>query len=430
MTTLLETSRPVEESPLVGHSIDLPVAGEPCDGYHLLLRGWALGRSGPPQQFEIGRGRLPAFRLAPNRVRPDLAIAFPDIPGAERSGFETRISLIGLPSEFEIRVSAVFDGTPIEIGVVDGRRSPLRLPPPTPGPMPVLMTTLGRSGSMWLGHLLAQHPAILAYRPFQLEPRTVGYWSAVLRSLSEPSSFLQVLGSVQGVAHWWLGDPGAPQVGLSSLEHDVSLGLSGTSVEMTAAFCRLQIQAFYASIPGFDRSARWFVEKATLDTADLCGELFPSTRELVLVRDFRDMIPSVISFNRKRGFDSFGRELVESDLDFVDEVRDRAIALLDCWRDRRGTAHLVRYEDLIVDPEATLTGILSYLDVDASPETVAAVLTGAETTGRELQAGHRTSSDPTASIGRWRRDLSPELQQACEEAFADLLPEFGYATGR
>jgi 2-polyprenyl-3-methyl-5-hydroxy-6-metoxy-1,4-benzoquinol methylase len=39
---------------------------------------------------------------------------------------------------------------------------------------------------------------------------------------------------------------------------------------------------------------------------------------------------------------------------------------------------------------------------------------------------HWTSSEPNKSIGRWRRDLSPSLQAVCQEAFSEVLKEFGY----
>ena len=41
---------------------------------------------------------------------------------------------------------------------------------------------------------------------------------------------------------------------------------------------------------------------------------------------------------------------------------------------------------------------------------------------------HRTTADPAASIGRWRRDLTAEARQACEQALASELQIFGYAT--
>src|SRR5262249_41369779 len=42
--------------------------------------------------------------------------------------------------------------------------------------------------------------------------------------------------------------------------------------------------------------------------------------------------------------------------------------------------------------------------------------------------GHRTSTDPAASIGRWQRDLTPDQIQTCEVAFGPLLRAFDYAT--
>jgi hypothetical protein len=39
---------------------------------------------------------------------------------------------------------------------------------------------------------------------------------------------------------------------------------------------------------------------------------------------------------------------------------------------------------------------------------------------------HKTSPDPESSIGRWRYELDPSLQAVCQEAFGDVLKEFGY----
>jgi hypothetical protein len=60
---------------------------------------------------------------------------------------------------------------------------------------------------------------------------------------------------------------------------------------------------------------------------------------------------------------------------------------------------------------------------------VAQVLQRARARAPERQAGHRTTADETASIGRWREDLPPALQDACGEAFAEALAAFGYETG-
>ena len=40
---------------------------------------------------------------------------------------------------------------------------------------------------------------------------------------------------------------------------------------------------------------------------------------------------------------------------------------------------------------------------------------------------HRTSHSEQESVGRWKRDLSPELQEAVNAIFQEQLQAFGYA---
>jgi hypothetical protein len=79
------------------------------------------------------------------------------------------------------------------------------------------------------------------------------------------------------------------------------------------------------------------------------------------------------------------------------------------------------------EPEATLPPLLAALGLDAAPEVVDRLIAAAAPDAPELR-GHGTSGSPEASIGRWRQDVPAELQAAVAETFADLLPEFGYAT--
>jgi len=158
---------------------------------------------------------------------------------------------------------------------------------------------------------------------------------------------------------------------------------------------------------------------------DLLSELYPEAREIVLVRDFRDLLSSVLAFNEKRGYQAFGREQRDSDADYIrSTLRRSAESLLNRWRSREQTAHLVRYEDLVLDPSGTLSQLLRYLDLDHSNRAVERTIERAQNaSGTEH---HRTVSDPAASIGRWRRDLSEELQLVCAEALDPVLGQFGY----
>jgi hypothetical protein len=94
------------------------------------------------------------------------------------------------------------------------------------------------------------------------------------------------------------------------------------------------------------------------------------------------------------------------------------------WEARRGSAHLVRYEDLVLEPESTLAALLRYLglDAEAHAEEMAAALVARD----PETEWHRTTPDPRASIGRWREDLSEAARQACEDVLGPELLAFGY----
>jgi hypothetical protein len=155
----------------------------------------------------------------------------------------------------------------------------------------------------------------------------------------------------------------------------------------------------------------------------LMRELYPHAREVFLVRDFRDMVASIFAFNEKRGFEGFGRHRSASDVDYVtDRVAESAAELVRAWRARGEGAFLLRYEDVITRPAAAIEGLLDYLGLDSGADAVAAMEATLAAPESEV---HRTTT-AEQSIGRWRHDLTPEVQEACEAALAGPLAEFGY----
>ena len=145
------------------------------------------------------------------------------------------------------------------------------------------------------------------------------------------------------------------------------------------------------------------------------------------MRDFRDRLSSVLAWNAKQGRELFGRDAFASDADFVtSRVRTEARSLLEHWRTRKSSALLLRYEDLVSEPRQALTELLAFLNLDSSDASLDATLDRAaqETT---LLDSHRTTKQPDATIGRWRRDLSPDLADICNEVLAPVLTEFGYS---
>ena len=190
-----------------------------------------------------------------------------------------------------------------------------------------------------------------------------------------------------------------------------------------------RIEGLYAQVAAAQSrpDASWFVEKYRVDEVPaLVLELYPAAREVILVRDFRDMVASMFSYNEKRGRAGFRRGEAATDSDYVlTMVGPEADALAEIWRRRGRQAHLLRYEDLVRRPEETVHALLAHVGLDTSDAVLAPMLASLENRDSGSE-GHRTVADAAESIGRWRRDLSREVVEACETALGPSLEAFGY----
>ena len=139
----------------------------------------------------------------------------------------------------------------------------------------------------------------------------------------------------------------------------------------------------------------------------------------------RDVVCSIEAFNARRGQLSFGREADQSLLAYLEATAAGTRVLLQAWQERAAVSHLVRYEDLVREPTATVSGMLEYLGIDHDRRLVERMVAGAQ---RAIpgDAEHRTTASAAASIGRWRTDLDPALHDDARRMFVPLLEGFGY----
>jgi len=416
---------------LLGFALDAPRPGEGLDSYSFNVSGWALGDEHAVVAIRVLDGERQVAEGAPGRARRDIAQSFAGAEHAGTCGFEVLVRAIELEPSFELEVVAVLaDGAEVPLASIGGVRRMMAVPR-TPALAPAMLTTIGRSGSKWLAWLLSCHPEVVAFQPLVFEPRVATYWTTVFRALSAPKSYLRQIHTERwDQQHWWLGEGAVPMPAPIELEMGQWLGVE--AVHELAASCQQRTEAFYLEV--CERSgktgARYFAEKFLLEPVllDLVLECFPGAREIVLVRDFRDRLSSVFAWNEKRGERGFGHDAQMSKAEYLTErVRVDAGELLDRWRRRGAAAHLVRYEDLLLEPRATLKALFEYLEVEAGGSALDELLAVA-TQPSKLLDSHRTVADPTQTIGRWRRDLPAELAEECNELLADVLDAFGYDT--
>lgn len=417
------------EEVVCGFSIDRPKPDQVEDTYAFTLRGWVLSRSSPPVAIEMRTGPLQPVRIALNVRRPDIAALNPDVDWAANTGFQVGLNAVRLPSRFEIHVDAVLrDETKVPLAVIRGERD-LPAIDTRHFLQPVVLTTLGRTGSTWVTRLLGCHPSVLAFRPFEYEARLCSYWLEIAGVLTDPASFAQALRGDLSGEHWWAGRRLEGPEPTRPLDSDVEGWLGRRHAQELVPFAVRQIEAFYRQvIESADESdATHFVEKYSPNSfvPDLLRDLYPGSREILLVRDFRDMVCSILAYNRKRGYQGFGRDRVESDADYIGQLRAGSVdRMLARWEHRSDTLCLLRYEDLVTDPVPTLERV--FREIGVGPEAAAATLERARALTPDAQKQHSTSADAAASIGRWRRDLDPALRDLANAEFGDALDRFGY----
>jgi hypothetical protein len=424
---IAEVEGPSERPGLWGASVDVPRPGATFDTYAFDIGGSVATERERVACVDVReRGRL-ILEAPASPVRSEGASG-PAARQRDTFEFQATVKATELSTSFDLHLGARFEsGDSIPIGNIRGGRQAL---PSNAGAriQPAMLTTIGRSGSKWLAWLLSNHPQIVAFNPLVFEPRVATYWMSVFRDLSAPSSFLRQLHNDDWTGHWWLRDDPAELP--APVGADLESWLGTEAIESLAAMCQMRIEAFYGRVAASvgKPASDYFVEKFLLQpvTLDLMAEIYPRAREVILVRDFRDRLSSVLAWNAKRGRQLFGRDSFSSDAEFVtSRLRTEARSLLRHWRDRKDRAFLLRYEDLILEPRPALTGLLDFLGVDSSLGTVEATLQRASQKSTLLDL-HRTVTEPSASIGRWRRDLSPQLADLCNEVLGPTLLEFGY----
>jgi hypothetical protein len=425
--------KPVPDE-LAGFSVDLPYPSDYAedDGYSYALEfeGWALGKDAPVQAIDLCQDGFTLWRMPLRRERPDAAESFPDVPHASTCGFYSPVSALVFTQEFEISVEAVLaDGKRVVIATVRGKRAPLRSNF-TPSIQPLMVSTTGRSGSTILLRMLANHPEVVAYRPFQAEVRTASFWADVLMGLAAPSNYLRLLdaGGLPLRRGWSVISSINTDIDPPRIDDPPLVEWMGTRhVEDMATFAQSQIETFYSKIAqdAGRTSPGYFVEKCQTAAGNgvpsLLAELYPRSREIVLVRDFRDMICSWLAYGERRGV----RDPNQSEEDYVRRWGEAVTTVVRHWERRSGKAHLLRYEDLLLEPHLTIEALLRYLGVDSDAAIVDELASNLSSKSPELDE-HLTSESPAASVGRWKRDLSPALRDLCHEVFATHLEVFGY----
>ena len=187
---------------------------------------------------------------------------------------------------------------------------------------------------------------------------------------------------------------------------------SGMWLEFSKAMRKKQ--GIAANEPAF------YAEKAPNNVAERANKLIKA-RNLFLLRDPRDEMVSIKSFNEKRGFQAFGWQEDDTDISYARKMcrsrRQFMRNLLELQSDERRM--YVRYEDLILDGKNQVAKLSNWLGEPLSYEKA--------TSDEKIKNMHMTSDSAGESVERWKSGLDSDVLNLFVSEMGDELSGLGYS---
>jgi hypothetical protein len=296
-------------------------------------------------------------------------------------------------------------------------------------PKPILVTGAHRSGTTWVGKMLALAPGVAyIHEPFNprtapgLSPARFDRYFTVVTTANESRYRPGLEQTVR--FHYGLGAQ------LRSLRGAADVARTGRD------FVRVQRARLTGGRPLVKDpiallSAEWLAESFGMDV-------------VVLIRHPAAFAASLKRLGWKHSFATFIQDgrVPEVLRPYEAEIREQAqqpgeilaqAALLwrvlynavDGYRERHPDWAFVRHEDASAEPVGTFERLYTQLELDFTPAAHDAIArASAPDNPAELSTPHAVELDSAASLGRWRDDLTAEEVETLRERTRDVWPRF------
>ncbi|NBC33507.1 MAG: hypothetical protein GVY13_12600 [Alphaproteobacteria bacterium] len=338
--------------------------------------------------------------------------------------FAALVGAVEVPERF--RLSITLSGAAAADRVcarISGRRAIGFRTAETGEAVPVLVVSQGRAGSTAAMCALGAHPDILIRNRFPFETRMMQYFAGLAAMQLRPADLtdpeLEALDGPKGPGPnpYYRPDPETvPWMARTAARQAIQHSVAST-------------WSFYAHCAGIQGKAdfRAVAEKAPPDPRriGLVRMLFPDLRLVLLLRDPRDVLASIMAFNEKRGYAAFGREAARDDVDFARSFV-KSVEQLAEFRRLAPEATILRYEDLIRTPNESLASVFRSLGLGFGEGLVGGAVAEMLKDRDGRVSGHRTTAMAADSIGRWKSDLQPDIQEIVRNAMRPALEALDY----
>jgi hypothetical protein len=283
-----------------------------------------------------------------------------------------------------------------------------------------ILTTTGRTGSTLLMKVFAANPLIVVAARPPYEMKLVSYYAYLFRNMIARGDHIKSL-TPENVTH----ASNRFQIGLNPYFEagyranfrapDIFDRFVAEDLPTRVAPCLEGIVLDYYAAVAQDTGKPnpiLFVEKVLgeIEVREGARYLFPGLKEIVQVRDPRDLYCSALAFDRYSNVAEAQRMIAEY-------ARD----LLRYRRGHDSSMHFLKYEDLVLDRAETLAQLYAFLGV---PQAIKESTAGES----ELFGRHGTSASPEKSIGRWKTETSIDFSWM-SGIMDDFIAAFGYEPG-
>ena len=294
---------------------------------------------------------------------------------------------------------------------------------------PILVTGAHRSGTTWVGKMLALAPGV-AYIHEPFSPRT----AAGLSPAGFDRYFTVVTSENQARYR-----PGLEQ----TIRFRYGLGAQLRSLRGGRDLARIPRDLVRVERARLSGARPLVKDPIALLSAEWLAETFEMD-VVVLIRHPAAFAASLKRLGWKHSFATFIQEgrVPEVVRPYEAEIRQQAerpgeilaqAALLwrllynavDSYRERQPDWAFVRHEDASAEPVATFERLYAQLGLDLTPAAKEAIArASAPDNPAELATPYAVELDSAASIGRWREDLTAEEVETLRERTRDVWPRF------
>jgi hypothetical protein len=279
---------------------------------------------------------------------------------------------------------------------------------PPPPMQPILLAPWGRNGSTLLMSLLASSPEVLVPEPYPFEHHQMLHFLRAAEVLAGVSAAPRQEQStlMPGIFDGLL----RPIEGLP-----VEVSRTGTLVsDLLAGIWDGWVESMRAN-ESVKASVRYYAEKSTVEAARAFGQR-RSGYCIFVSRDPRDIFASSKAFNQSRGNFEFGWS-DKADPGFLQRGIEEMTRTLDIFESLPSLMRriVIRYEDMVLADSPQVAELARTLGITISPERAA-----------KIPSEHRTTVSPAASVGRWQRDLPPEMAADIRTYGERLFKRLGY----